>query len=64
MAVGLKQPDKLLTVRGVRLSATHSGIKSNADITDLVLVEISETANLSATFTTNKFCAAPVIVAK
>jgi glutamate N-acetyltransferase/amino-acid N-acetyltransferase len=64
MAVGLKQPGKLLPVRGVRLSATYSGIKSNADITDLVLVEISETANLSATFTTNKFCAAPVTVAK
>jgi glutamate N-acetyltransferase/amino-acid N-acetyltransferase len=64
MAVGLKQPGQLLPVLGVRLSATHSGIKSNLDITDLVLVEISDSANLSATFTTNKFCAAPVTVAK
>lgn len=64
MAVGLKQPGKLFPVRGVRLAATHSGIKTNPEMTDLVLVELSEKANLAATFTTNKFCAAPVTVAK
>lgn len=64
MAVGLKAPGKLLPISGVRLSATHSGIKSDPDIKDLVLVEIDDKANLSAIFTTNKFCAAPVVVAK
>jgi glutamate N-acetyltransferase/amino-acid N-acetyltransferase len=64
MAVGLKQPGKLFPVRGVRLAATHSGIKTNPEITDLVLVELSEKATLAATFTTNKFCAAPVTLAK
>jgi glutamate N-acetyltransferase/amino-acid N-acetyltransferase len=64
MAVGLKQPGKLFPVPGVRLAATHSGIKTNPEITDLVLIEVCEKANLAATFTTNKFCAAPVTVAK
>jgi glutamate N-acetyltransferase/amino-acid N-acetyltransferase len=64
MAVGLKQPGKLFPVPGVRLAATHSGIKTNPELTDLVLVEVSEKANLAATFTTNKFCAAPVTVAR
>ena len=64
MAVGLKQPGKLFPVPGVRLAAIHSGIKTNPAMTDLVLVEVCEQANLAATFTTNKFCAAPVTVAK
>lgn len=64
MAVGLKKPGKLLPVSGVRLAALHSGIKKDANIKDLVLIEICEGANLAATFTTNKFCAAPVSVAK
>jgi glutamate N-acetyltransferase/amino-acid N-acetyltransferase len=64
MAVGLKQPEKLLPVPGVRLAATHSGIKTNSEMTDLVLLELSEKANLAATFTTNRFCAAPVTVAQ
>ncbi|MFT5811429.1 MAG: glutamate N-acetyltransferase/amino-acid N-acetyltransferase, partial [Urechidicola sp.] len=49
---------------GVRLAAIHSGIKTNPESTDLVLVEVSENATLAATFTTNKFCAAPVTVAR
>ena len=64
MAVGLKKPGVLLPIAGVRLAACHSGIKADSDIKDLVLIEISEKANLAATFTTNKFCAAPVTVAK
>lgn len=42
----------------------HSGIKANADCNDLVLIELSESSHLAAVFTTNKFCAAPVILAK
>jgi glutamate N-acetyltransferase/amino-acid N-acetyltransferase len=64
MSVGLKQPGKLFPVPGVRLAAIHSGLKTNPESTDLVLVEVSEKATLAATFTTNKFCAAPVTVAR
>ena len=64
MSVGLKQPGILFPVPGVRLAAIHSGIKTNSESTDLVLVEVSEESTLAATFTTNRFCAAPVTVAK
>ena len=64
MPVGLKAPEKLLPVNGVRLAAIHSGIKADANIKDLVLIELSESARLASVFTTNKFCAAPVLVAK
>ena len=64
MPVGLKAPGQLLPVPGIRLAATHSGIKAGATVKDLVLIEINPTACTSAVFTTNKFCAAPVVVAK
>ncbi|MFT5663587.1 MAG: glutamate N-acetyltransferase/amino-acid N-acetyltransferase [Gammaproteobacteria bacterium] len=64
MAVGLKSPGKLIPIAGVRLAALHSGIKADVDIKDLVLVEIPENATVAAKFTTNKFCAAPVVVAR
>jgi glutamate N-acetyltransferase/amino-acid N-acetyltransferase len=64
MPVGLKRPNQLQAVDGIRLSAMHCGIKSDKNIKDLVLVEIAETANIASVFTTNKFCAAPVVVAK
>ncbi len=64
MAVGLGSPKSLLIVDGIRLSAIHSGIKSDPDIKDLVLIEIAENSNLAAVFTTNKFCAAPIEVAR
>lgn len=64
MPVGLRAPKSLLPVRGIRLSATHSGIKSTQGVKDLVLIELADSSNLAAVFTTNKFCAAPVVVAK
>jgi len=64
MPVGLKAPGQLLPVPGIRLAATHSGIKADATVKDLVLIEINPTASTSAVFTRNKFCAAPVVVAK
>jgi glutamate N-acetyltransferase/amino-acid N-acetyltransferase len=64
MPVGLKKPGSLDAVNGIRLCAVHSGIKSDASIKDLVLIELSSASNLAAVFTTNKFCAAPVVVAK
>lgn len=64
MAVGLKAPGKLLQVKGIRLAASHSGIKADKRLKDLVLIEIPRKANVAAVFTQNKFCAAPVILAK
>ena len=64
MSVGLTQPGRLSVVDGIRLAAMHCGIKSDKNRKDLVLMEIAESANVAAVFTTNKFCAAPVVVAK
>jgi glutamate N-acetyltransferase/amino-acid N-acetyltransferase len=51
-------------VKGIRLSAAHSGIKQDSAVRDLVLVEIAEGSSVAAVFTQNRFCAAPVIVAR
>jgi glutamate N-acetyltransferase/amino-acid N-acetyltransferase len=64
MSVGLTSPGKLQVVDGVRLAAVHCGIKSDKNTRDLVLVEINEAANVSTVFTTNRFCAAPVVVSR
>jgi glutamate N-acetyltransferase/amino-acid N-acetyltransferase len=65
MAVNLKAPDPaaLHPVRGVMLGAAQAGIrKSNR--TDLLLVTLSQGARVAGVFTRNRFCAAPVLVAK
>ena len=64
MPVGLKEPGQLQVIDGIRLASLHCGIKSDNSLKDLVLVEIAEAANVASVFTTNRFCAAPVLVAK
>ena len=64
MAVGIKQPGKLCPVKGVKIASTYCGIKQNSDKHDLVLFELGHRSNVAAVFTTNKFCAAPVTLAK
>jgi glutamate N-acetyltransferase/amino-acid N-acetyltransferase len=64
MAVGLKAPATLHPVKGIRLSATHCGIKQDSAVSDLVLIEIAEGSSVAAVFTQNRFCAAPVTVAR
>ena len=64
MAVGLKSPGTLHPVKGIRLSSVHSGIKQDSAFKDLVLVEIAEGSSVAAVFTQNRFCAAPVTVAR
>ena len=64
MSVGLLAPENLLPVKGVKLAACHSGIKKDSTIDDLVLIELDENSSVASVFTTNKFCAAPVTVAK
>ena len=60
MAVGLKAPTKLHPVKGIRLAATHSGIKKDTALKDLTLIEISAGSSLAAVFTQSHFSAAPV----
>jgi len=64
MAVGLNPPQSLSIVPGIRLASAHCGIKADSTSDDLVLIEIASSATVSAVFTTNKFCAAPVTIAK
>ena len=52
-----------LSVPGVRLAAVEAGIKK-ANRKDLVLLELAEGSRVSGVFTLNRFCAAPVQVAK
>jgi len=64
MAVGLQRPELLHPVKGIRLAATHCGIKSDPAVRDLTLVEIAEGASLAAVFTQSHFSAAPVLVCR
>jgi len=63
MAVGLTEPEVLLAISGVRLASVAAGIKKNKS-NDLVLIELAEGSHCAAVFTRNKFCAAPVILAR
>lgn len=64
MAVGLNPPGELSAVRGVRLATGRAGIKPRLTRDDVVLFEIAEQAEVAAVFTRNRFCAAPVNVAR
>lgn len=55
--------DEPLAIDGVRLGAATAGIRSRAR-NDLALVELTPQAQTVAVFTQNKFCAAPVIIAR
>jgi glutamate N-acetyltransferase / amino-acid N-acetyltransferase len=65
MAVNLKAPDRadLYPVRGVRLGIAQAGIRK-ANRTDLLLVALDDGTSIAGVFTRNRFCAAPVLVAK
>jgi len=63
MAVGLSPPWQLDAVAGIRLGTTMAGIRKR-DRRDLVLMECSEGTEAVAVFTRNRFCAAPVTVAR
>jgi glutamate N-acetyltransferase / amino-acid N-acetyltransferase len=65
MAVNLKAPEPaaLHPVRGVKLGVAQAGIRK-ANRTDLLLVTLCEGAQVRGVFTRNRFCAAPVLVAK
>ncbi|MEX0731498.1 MAG: bifunctional glutamate N-acetyltransferase/amino-acid acetyltransferase ArgJ [Aquisalimonadaceae bacterium] len=63
MAVGLVPPENLLPVEGVRLGTVAAGIRK-PDRRDLVILELAEGTGVSAVFTRNRFCAAPVQIAR
>jgi len=62
--VGLDPPGRLFPVAGIRLAATHCGIKADAAVKDLTLIEIESGSSVAAVFTGNRFCAAPVTLAR
>jgi len=65
MAVNLSPPlpEDLLLVKGVKLGIAESGIRKSGR-KDLLLMTLAEGARVSGVFTQNRFCAAPVQVAK
>ncbi|MBI5006727.1 MAG: bifunctional glutamate N-acetyltransferase/amino-acid acetyltransferase ArgJ [Nitrosomonadales bacterium] len=65
MPVNLSAPvaAQLLPVAGVSLGIAEAGIK-RADRKDLLVIRLDEGATVAGVFTTNRFCAAPVTVAK
>jgi len=65
MPVNLTPPAKaqLLPVAGVFLGVTEANIKRE-NRKDLLVMQLSEGARVAGVFTKNRFCAAPVIVAR
>ena len=65
MPVNLSAPvaGQLLPVAGVSLGIAQAGIKySNRK--DLLVIQLDAGSNVAGVFTTNRFCAAPVVVAR
>ena len=65
MAVNLSSPDPSLLhpVKGVRVGIAEAGIRK-AGRKDLTLMTLSEGSQVAGVFTQNRFCAAPVTVAR
>ncbi len=65
MAVNLRAPDPaaLRTVEGVELGVARAGIRK-AGRRDLLVVRVAPGTAVAGVFTRNRFCAAPVVVAK
>lgn len=65
MPVNLSTPvaAQLLPVAGVFLGIAEAGIK-RAERKDLLVIKLDDGATVAGVFTTNRFCAAPVTVAK
>ena len=59
----LPNPDDLLTVTGVKLGVAQAGIRK-ANRSDLLVITLSDESKVAGVFTQNRFCAAPVILAK
>lgn len=55
--------DKELVIDGVRIGTASAGIRQT-ERDDLTVIEICESGHVAAVFTRNRFCAAPVTIAK
>ena len=56
-------PEQLLPIAGVSLGIAEAGIKK-PDHKDLLVIALDDGVKVAGVFTKNRFCAAPVIVAK
>jgi glutamate N-acetyltransferase/amino-acid N-acetyltransferase len=65
MPVNLKPPDpkSLLPVDGVSLGVAEAGIRK-ANRKDLLVMKLESGARVAGVFTQNRFCAAPVVIAR
>ncbi len=65
MPVNLKPPDpkRLLPVKGLALGVAEAGIRKSAR-KDLLVMKLVPGARVAGVFTQNRFCAAPVVVAR
>jgi glutamate N-acetyltransferase/amino-acid N-acetyltransferase len=65
MAVNLAvpNPSELLAIQGIRLGVTEAGIRK-PNRKDLLLIELASGTSVAGVFTKNRFCAAPVSLAK
>ncbi|MEO8157230.1 MAG: bifunctional glutamate N-acetyltransferase/amino-acid acetyltransferase ArgJ [Betaproteobacteria bacterium] len=65
MAVNLAAPDpsSLLPIKGVQLGVAQAGVRK-ANRKDLLLMVLAEQSTVAGVFTRNRFCAAPITVAK
>jgi len=65
MPVNLKPPDpkSLLRVAGVKLGVAEAGIRKPGR-KDLLVIGLEDGARVAGVFTANRFCAAPVVVAR
>jgi len=63
MAVNLPPLPELYPVAGIRLGTTRAGIRK-ANRRDLVIIECKPGTQAASVFTQNRFCAAPVVVAR
>ena len=65
MAVNLAAPDPsaLLPIKGVRLGITEASVRK-ANRKDLLLITLAAGTRVAGVFTRNRFCAAPVTVAR
>lgn len=63
MAVGKSAELNLSAIPGIRIGTASAGIRQNVR-DDIVLFELADTTRVAAVFTKNKFCAAPVTLAR
>lgn len=63
MAVGLAKLSSLHPVAGIRLGSTSAGLRKPGRL-DLVVIECMPGTQAAAVFTHNRFCAAPIVMAR